>query len=385
MEKQQKVLNRIKSVGATGSGSVLGTKNNDECYTSMQDILNELSYWAALGKFTGKKIICPCDWDVTDDKDIYGIEINYKEDPAEISAFKSVKSVKITKVVEYPGTLFETSSEIKEESVETKLVEYELREDEIEDFLRDKLTCNFVRTLTQNARRWGIKSITASGYNPATDHGIKFQDVDYSKYDVCITNPPFSLYPEFMKRVVGNIEFIVLAPFLNRANPSIGLPLMLQHIYLGKGRELALDFVNPTKENKYNSKKVACDWLVSWDDAQKEVNKNYHGSGIKYELYKDEYVEMSNMTMKDGTNPIRVPSKLFPEDYDGWMFCSINILDHVNQDEYEWYGTHFIGYYNKVNPSANPFLSKASDTMLIDANGQHCFAGIVFRKKKKVD
>ena len=384
MEKQQKVLNKINHCINSGKSTPLGTKPNDECYTSMQDILNELSYWAALGKFTGKKIVCPCDWDVTDDKDIYGIEIDYKEDPAEISAFKSVKSVKITKVVEYPGTLFETSSEIKEESVETKLVEYELREDEIEDFLRDKLTCNFVRTLTQNARRWGIKSITASGYNPATDRGIKFQDVDYSKYDICITNPPFSLYGEFIKCIVENIDFIVLAPFLNRVNPNVGLPLMLRQAYLGKGRELALDFVNPTKENKYGSKKVACDWIVSWDNAQKEVNKNYRSSGIKYELYKDEYSVYTEITMKDGTHPIRVPSKQFPEDYTGWMICSINILDFLNQDDYEWYLTGAKGYYNTTNPEANPFAHKATNEMMM-IDDKFGFHGIVFRKKKKVD
>ena len=48
MEKQEKVLNKIKNVGNTGSKLNLGTKKNDECYTSMADILNELSYWAAL-------------------------------------------------------------------------------------------------------------------------------------------------------------------------------------------------------------------------------------------------------------------------------------------------------------------------------------------------
>ena len=382
MEKQQKVLKNIhKDVAAT----TLGKKNNDECYTSMQDILNELSYWAALGKFTGKKIVCPCDWDVTDDKDIYGIEIDYKEDPAEISAFKSVKSVKITKVVEYPGTLFETSSEIKEESVETKLVEYELREDEIEDFLRDKLTCNFVRTLTQNARRWGIKSITASGYNPATDRGIKFQDVDYSKYDICITNPPFSLYPEFMKAIVGNIDFIILAPFMNRNNPSIGLPLMIRQAYLGHNCGIHITFDNPTIENKFNTKIVLCDWIVSYENAQLERNEKRNTSGVKYELYKDEYVVMDHMPMKDGKYPIRVPGCQIPDDYDDWMFSDIGVIDRLSYDEYEWYGTHFIGYYNKVNPSANPFLGKASDTMLIDANNKHWFGGVVFRKKKKVD
>lgn len=140
-----------------------------------------------------------------------------------------------------------------------KITEIKLEEDKVEDFLRDKLTCNFVRTLTQNAKRWGIKSITASGYNPATGKGIKFQDVDYSKYDVCITNPPFSLYGEFMKCIVGKIDFIVLAPFLNRVTPCVGLYLMLKQAYLGVGVHLHLMFANPTKDNNYTGEKwVAC-------------------------------------------------------------------------------------------------------------------------------
>lgn len=379
MEKQQKVLKNIhKQVAAT----TLGKKNNDECYTSMQDILNELLYWAELGKFQGKKIICPCDWDVADDEDIYGIEIDYKEDPAEISAFKSVKSVKITKVVTFPGTLFETVSEAKKEITETKLVEYELKEDEIENFLRNKLTCNFVRTLTQNARRWGIKSITASGYNSVTNRGIKFQDIDYSKYDVCITNPPFSLYGKFMKSVIGNIDFIILAPFLNRVTPNVGLPLMLKQAYLGYNCCIHITFDNPTVENKSNTKIVLCDWIVSYNEAQLERNEKRNMSGIKYELYKDEYAIMDSMTMKDGTHPVKVPGCQIPEDYDGWMFSDIGAIDRISHDEYEWYGTNFKKFYNTINPSVNPFTHKATDKM-ITVDGKQGFHGIVFRKKSQ--
>lgn len=382
MEKQQKIINKINHSVNSGKTTPLGTKPNDECYTDMQDILNELCYWADKDKFVGKRIVCPCDWDITDDKDIYGIEINYDENPAEVNAFKAVKSVKITKSVEFSGTMFETTNETEEETVETKLVEYDLAEDEIEEFLRTKLTCNFVRALTQNARRWGIKSITASGYNPATDCGIKFQDVDYSKYDICITNPPFSLYAEFMQCVIGNIDFICLAPFLNRVTPNIGLPLMLKQAYLGKGRELGLDFKNPNKENEYHTKKVACDWIVSWPDAQIDVDACHYTSGISFELYKDEYPTYTEITMKDGTHPIRVPSSKFPDDYAGWMICSINVLDKLDQTAYEWYGTGFKGYYNTVNPEANPFMHKATNDMM-KINGKSGFHGIVFRKKPK--
>ena len=193
-----------------GNEGQLGTKKNDECYTDMQDILNELSQWAALDKFNGKNIICPCDWDIVGNENIYSITIKYKDSGVEVfgnSAYKAVESVQ-----------YDLWSD-DDTPVITRIT---LKEEEIEDFLRDKLTCNFVRTLTQNARAWGIKSITASGYNPANGKGIKFQDVDYSKYDICITNPPFSLYGEFMKAIVGKIDFIVLAPLMNRANPCVG-------------------------------------------------------------------------------------------------------------------------------------------------------------------
>jgi hypothetical protein len=378
MEKQDKVVNKIKNVGNTGSKLNLGTKKNDECYTSMTDILNELSYWAVLDKFRGKNIICPCDWDIVEGESIYSITITYKEDGIEVignGAYKTVKSV-----------VYDLWSD-DDTPVITRIT---LKEEEIENFLRDKLTCNFVRTLTQNARRWGIKSITASGYNPANNKGIKFQDIDYSKYDICITNPPFSLYSTFMDCVVGHIDFIILAPFMNRANPSIGLPLMLGTAYLGHSADtpagyLALEFHNPTTANKYNTKKVACDWITSYPEAQLERNKKTLATGISYELYKDNYPQLPNMVMKDGTHPLRVACDAIPDDYTGWMFCAPNVLSMISFDEYEWYGTHFTGYFNKINPAANPFIGKCSDYLLVKPGEtkKTYFAGIVFRKRPK--
>ena len=61
----------------SGLTTPLGTKPNDECYTSMKDILDELSKWGTLGKFKGKRIVCPCDWDISSDSDVYQINIEY--------------------------------------------------------------------------------------------------------------------------------------------------------------------------------------------------------------------------------------------------------------------------------------------------------------------
>ena len=383
MEKQDKVLNKIKLSQKHGNEGQLGTKKNDECYTSLIDINTELSHYAEAGRFVGKNIICPCDWDIADDEEIYSINIIYKDLDVEVignNVYKAVKKVSIQKYAECGyEPAFDLSDSIPQDK--TELVTIDLAEDEIEDFLRDKLTCNFLRTLTQNARAWGIKSITASGYNPANDRGIKFQDVDYSKYDLCITNPPFSLYSTFMKCIVGHIDFIVLAPFMNRTNPCIGVPLMTKQAYLGFGRHLALCFNNPTKENKYNTKMVACDWITSFPDAQLEYDNKQVRHTIDYELYKDEYMLMPKMIMKDDTVAIKVPMT-YPTNYDGWMFGGINILDTLNQNEYEWYMTHCTGYLN-AHPEISPFKNKIKEIeTLKGADGKGNFGGIIFRKRQ---
>lgn len=377
MEKQEKVLTKIKnSLNSGQANTALGVKNNDECYTDPQDILNELSKWAALGKFQGKKIICPCDWDVVKDEPIYSITITYKEPGVEVignNVYKAVKSVEYVRLFDFEG-------ETAEEHIA-------LAEDEIEDFLRDKLTCNFIRTFTQNARAWGIKSITASGYNPAIDRGIKFQDVDYSKYDVCVTNPPFSLKAEFMSCIVGKIDFIVLLPFVSRNKNPIGIPMMLKQAYLGYGVECHLTFSNPTKANNYSGTKVVnCDWITSFSEAQQERNNKHFKSGIKYNLYKDEFEVVDKMVMKDDTCPIRVSMSTYPEDYDGWMFANIGVLDNLDQDTYEWYSTDTTGFFNNdpVGKTMSPYKGRwTCDKIAI--GDKKLFGGIVFRKKPKED
>lgn len=370
MSKEKKVVTKIKGSLVHGNEGQLGTKRDDECYTSMQDIMAELSYWAAKDKFRNKNIICPCDWDITDSEEIYSITITYKTNDIEVVGNNVYKSVDTVTYDLWSNDIIPVVTHIT------------LKEDEIEDFLRNKLTCNFVRTLTQNARRWGIKSITASGFNPATGKGVPFQKVDYSKYDVCITNPPFSLFREFLDLVVGNIDFIVLSPLTNRAALGTVVPLMEKKAYLGVGVHLALNFYNPTKANAYHTKSVGCDWLTSWPEAQQDRNNKHFSSGIKYEDYKDEYVEMTRMVMRDGSHPIRVPAQ-FPEDYNGWMFAGINVLDFLDQDEYEWYSTNCYKYFNQTHPEKNPMKHNFFSDMYVCPDGKRAFSGILFRRKQK--
>ena len=249
---------------------------------------------------------------------------------------------------------------------------------------------NFAKYLNEKKEEFGIKSITVSGYNPKTGKGIKFQDVDYSQYDICITNPPFSLMDEFVKCLLGNdyndkkCDFIFLSAFMNRVAPNIGLPLMLGKLYLGYNRDKHHEFNNFIDDSDIPQKKiVACDWIVSWPDAQNEVNENAEKlPNISYEEYKDDFLVYDRITMKDGTHPIRVTGNDFPEDYDGWMLGPVNLFDRkLDTRKYEWYGTSFQKYFNTDHPELNPCAHKLSNQMMF-LNGRQTFNGILFRKRK---
>lgn len=83
--------------------------------------------------------------------------------------------------------------------------------------------------------------------------------------------------------------------------------------------------------------------------------------------------------MKDGTCAIKVPTTQIPDDYDGWMFGSIQFLEYYDLSQFEWYPTNLKGYYNS-HPEINPFKYKASDKVT-EHNGKRTFHGIVFKRK----
>ena len=362
--KQEKVVKNInKKTGDSTSMREAKLNPNDECYTSMQDIIDELHHYK--DRFAGKRIICPCDWDILDDEEVYSIRIDYAEgeEHGHINPKPEI-------------TLFDLDNSQKK-----------IPKSEVEEFIRKRIKCNFIRTFADNAKKWGIKSITASGYNPETGKGISFEDVDYSKYDIVVTNPPFSLYKKFLNKVMtSGIDCILIAPLINRANPLEGEWIQDNKLFLGYNRDKSLSFINPTKENGYKTKNVAIDWITTFRDAQDELdNGSPYTTGVKYELYKDEYPVMDLMCMKDGTHPIKVNVNTIPDDYNGWMFGPISLLDKaIRYNEYEFYITNLKGYFNKIHPEMNPMTNKFANT-LYKAKGEtkNGFHGLLFRRKKE--
>ena len=339
-------------------------KADDEFYTSFADIVAELSHW--VGKLRNQKIICPCDFKPT--KKVSSITIDFEKDKFYINSVKKKES-------DTPYYNLFPSFNISEPAAE-------ISEAQLREILANQEVVNFVNYLWAVGKEAGIKSITASGYDISADLGVSFDDVDYSQYDLCITNPPFSLYSSFMENIMEEsqtLKFILIAPFMNRVAPCIAIPLMERKAYLGYGRHLAMNFNNPTGGK---GKKVAVDWIVSWPDAQEEVDRLSCSTGKLYD--KTSYKEMPYMTMKDGTKPLKIKSVTeIPDDYNGYMFTSVAVLDKLSYAKYDWICTGCKRYFNKEHPELNPFNHKVSNEMIGYGTDDSCFHGILFRRMRK--
>lgn len=111
----------------------------------------------------------------------------------------------------------------------------------------------FVRFLSDVKDEWGIESVNWSCLP------VSMFDVEYSKYDICITNPPFSLYKEWLPFIIGRIDFIMLAPWRITLCGYSNSAYIDHKWFLGYGRNLPLKFTNTEKA-------VNCSWISSFDD-----------------------------------------------------------------------------------------------------------------------
>lgn len=178
---------------------------DDEYYTLYEDISNEVSRYS--DQLRGKRIICPCDWDES-----YNEELVYKEEGITAS------------------DLF-TNGTIKHLDIAASKDKFE------KDF--DAIKCKFVKFLVAHAETYGIRSISVSGYNPHTGQGVKFQDIDYSNYDLVITNPPYSVFHEFIRIMFDyHMQFLVIGPLLALTNSEIVKHLVRNELWLGYAKQL---------------------------------------------------------------------------------------------------------------------------------------------------
>ena len=216
-------------------------KKDDEFYTLYEDIANELPNYKE--QLRGKRIICPCDWDESlDEVCVYASE--------EYVAGSDLFSGGLIKVIDTDRT--------------DKHIEKDI----------GLVKCNFVKFLISHAEDYGISSISVSGYNPATGEGVRFQDLDYSKYDIAITNPPFSEFTEFIDTMyANNMKFLVIGPQNAIKYKTVFPHLKNDEMWLGYHYHLA-GFIRPdgSRVEKQDNLARSCGWFTNLDVAYRHNN-----------------------------------------------------------------------------------------------------------------
>lgn len=378
-QKQNKVLNKINY--DSGQKTPSGTISNDECYTPLQSIIDEIKNYPP-SYFFKKNGLSPFDWDLfSDHPEIYGIKFRFNENGD------------VDEVINL--TCDENNRACPCEIDTTSIIDISYDNNTKNFFINNKEVhgprCNFIKAVLNYSKIWKPKSWTFSGYNPAKLQGIDYKTYDYRDFDIVITNPAFTCIKDFLNKLIqSKANFIILSDFLSRVNPRVGLHLMLKECYLGFNVHNNIPFENWDIQKMIILKKkkiVATDWITSYKDAEEKRVKSPFKSGIKYQIYKDDYPILKTVTMKDGSHPIRLNNfKSLPDDYYGWFFSSIGALDSLDGTNFEWYGTNYTAWHNS-NPDKTPFdLSKFENSKYNGKwqvlNGKKLFGGIIARRRK---
>lgn len=320
-------------------------EKDSEYYTLYEDIANEIPLYK--DQLFGKRIICPCDWDES-----YNEELIYKEEGVTASDLFASGSIKILDV---------PASKEKFEK----------------DF--DAIKCQFVKFLVAHAEAYGIRSISVSGYNPITGEGVKFQDVDYSKYDLVITNPPFSLFGEFIDVVIkNNISFLVIGPTTALTYKNIASYMQQNKLWLGYAKQMS-GFRRPDgslllSRNKEGSVPRACKWYTNLDVSYR------HDRMTLTESYFENIEKYPHYINYDAIHVHRVED--IPYDYEGYLSVPTTIMSKFNPEQFEIIGSS-IDLAEKLTIEIPKNKKGGPAFYLIDQDGEvkRIFARLVIRNR----
>ena len=317
-------------------------EQNDEFYTIYDDIAAELPNYKEY--LRGKRILCPCDWDESFEEQIVD------SDGTEVLS----------------NDLFNDSNFVKDININETKKSFEKK--------IDLIKCNFIKFLVSHAEDYEIKSISVSGYDPINQKGIRFQDIDYSKYDVVITNPPFSQFREFIDLMFkNNMKFLIIGPqdaplykycfeYFHNNKIWLGYHFHMTGFILSDGTLL------PKNDNRVRS----CCWFtnlpVSIRNDELILTQNY--DPVKNPKY-------------DNFDAIEVGSTTnIPYDYDGIMGVPITFLQKFNPEQFEILGLGSGDSAKEVGVGKN---YRGRTDLAYTRDGKHqCPFGRILIKNKKV-
>ena len=200
--------------------------------------------------------------------------------------------------------------------------------------------------------------------------------------DIVITNPPFSLFRDYMKQLVDyNKNFLIIAN-INAITYKEVFPLIKENkIWLGTGMGRWISgFIVPESYELYGSEAridedgnriVAtnnCLWFTNLDHGKRHqpLPLMTMSDNIKFSSHKN--IKGKEYAKYDNYDAIEVPfTDAIPNDYDGVMGVPITFLDKYNPEQFQilgitktWFGTASKTYPPQIQVSSNGTKSEVT-------------------------
>ncbi len=355
-----------------GNTSLSAAKNakNDEFYTQLADIEKELHHYRK--HFANKTVLCNCD------------------DPFESNFFKyfvlNFNRLGLKKLI---ATCYATSS------IMGKQLQYKVNKD-------GQMSFAFGDELEADGKKHPYKAVITQVYDKTGDGGVDMLDVaelfvsheneltelkgdgDFrseeclallDEADIVVTNPPFSLFREYIAMLVKHKKHFVVLGHLNALKyKEIFRLLARNELWAGYGFNLSMVYKTPYPNNLEANRKFVVSRGYNPDDGYLKVPaitwytnldiKKRHENLILVKRYiPEKYPSYINF---DGIDVSSVSD--IPCDYSGKMGVPITIMETFNPDQFELIGTSTgeLGRSIGVTPNHRG----RTDVAFLDADGK---------------
>src|ERR1035437_1664764 len=220
--------------------------------------------------------------------------------------------------------------------------------------------------------------------------------------DIVITNPPFSLFREYIKQLVDYDKNFLIIANINAITYKEVFPLIKENkIWLGTGMGRWISgFIVPESYDLYGTearidddgKRIIatnnCLWFTNLDHGKRHqpLPLMTMSDNIKFSSHKE--IKGKEYKKYDNYDAIEVPfTDAIPCDYDGIMAVPVSFLDKYNPDQFEILGVtqrnddpYKIKQYTKAEyKNANDL--NARGVIIIDCKPRAMYARVLIRKK----
>ena len=320
---------------------------NDEFYTQFHDIQKEMNAYLELNPniFRGKTVLLPCDDPEWSNFTRYFAQ-NFQTFGLKKLISTSFAPNSKPKDIPYQPTLFETKSEI---------------------FNENKTKSNGkIYTLGQDTNGDSVIDVEDLEWTYLQGDG-DFRSAEIRKLrdeaDIIVTNPPFSLFREFLAWIVeANKKFVIIGNLTAVTNKEVFPLIQANKVWLGQSitsgdREFRVPDSYPLEaagwrideEGQKFIRVKGVRWYTNLEHGRRHQPLELMTEADNIKFSKDKKVKGIGYQKYDNYDAIEVPSTgSIPSDFDGVMGVPITFLDKYNPEQFEILGSTQRGCHDRV-------------------------------------